>query len=414
MQMRRIGPLPISLLAVGVFGCGASSSVPEPGAALVRVTLTSATPRPDELRAWAYDDSGRLWDNVRVPGTGPLTGGSAEGLGTILIQPGPLTGALRVHLRGFMAGARIADGVLSIGAADLGRKTVVLSLDVAVPEDADADDVPDVIDDCPSLPNPAQGGCPVLADAGAVDEMDGLDATSLEAGDDTGTIGDGAPGADTSDASPDVGGDRGDDGPGDAATADLKADAGMAADAGIATDADAGMAADADAGAADTGPADGGATDALGTGCDGGTCGKKQGVACAKDAECASGACADGVCCTNACTGPCRSCNQPSTTGVCQPYAKGTDPETNCSNGATCDGAGACGMAPPTSKANGVMCGGATECKSGFCKDGVCCNTACNAPCQNCGTGTCKSVTKAQDVPECSGFLTCNGNGFCI
>ena len=140
-----------------------------------------------------------------------------------------------------------------------------------------------------------------------------------------------------------------------------------------------------------------------------------QGTACTTNDSCASGFCADGVCCVNDCAGPCRSCNQPGSNGVCLGYALGTDPEMECATGMTCNGAGACGKAPPpTSKANGELCNGASECMSGFCTDGVCCNSACNAPCQNCGTGACQAVKSGQDVPECVSPKTCNSHGSCV
>ena len=419
MARTRIRLLPLCLLALGAFDCAGPNAVPEPGAALVRVTLTSAAPRPDELRVWAYDDTGRLWDAVRVPGTGALPSGSGVELGTILIQPGPLTGALRVHVRAFMTGVRVLDGVLTIPPADLGHKMVPIALDAAILADDDADDVPDVIDDCEGLPNPAQGGCPVAADAGASDDAADADATALDGPDDAGLGGAGGGGTDANGDVPGeqgAGGARGAGGAGGGAGRDAGADAaaGAMGDAGMAPDAadagDAGDASDARTGTTDAGASDGGAG-----GCDGaGACGKAQGATCTRNTDCASGACADGVCCTNACTGPCRSCNQPSATGVCQPYAMGTDPETNCTNGATCNGAGACGNPPPPSKGNGQTCGGVTECRSGFCKDGVCCDTACTGQCLNCATGTCKAVTKAPDPPECSGFLSCNSKGYCI
>jgi hypothetical protein len=149
--------------------------------------------------------------------------------------------------------------------------------------------------------------------------------------------------------------------------------------------------------------------------CADGGCGAPQGAACAANSDCASASCADGVCCANACTGPCRSCNQPGSDGVCLGYAQGTDPELECASGMTCNGAGACGK-PPTSgsKANGELCSGAAECSSGFCTDGVCCGSACTAACHSCGTGTCKVVKSTDDVPECAAPMTCNAKGKCV
>jgi hypothetical protein len=99
---------------------------------------------------------------------------------------------------------------------------------------------------------------------------------------------------------------------------------------------------------------------------------------------------------------------------VCQPYAQGTDPAVECTGGATCNGAGACGPPAGGKKPNGELCTDVTECKSGFCKDGVCCNNACDGTCRTCATGSCADVTKRQDPPECAGTMTCNNNAKCV
>ena len=137
-----------------------------------------------------------------------------------------------------------------------------------------------------------------------------------------------------------------------------------------------------------------------------GGCNRAIGAACTDGMQCTSSFCVDGVCCMNACIGPCRSCNQPNNDGLCQPYAQGSNPAVECTAGATCNGAGACG--PPTGgpKPNGQLCGAGTECTSGFCKDGVCCNNACDTPCRTCETGTCVDVRRKPDPPECYGTMT--------
>ena len=68
--------------------------------------------------------------------------------------------------------------------------------------------------------------------------------------------------------------------------------------------------------------------------------------------------------------------------------------------------------------ASGSLCPaeGAAGCASGFCKDGYCCESACDAPCQTCAAtpGSCTSVTNADDVSECAAGSTCNGGGACV
>ncbi|HEY8922952.1 MAG TPA: hypothetical protein VIU64_01155, partial [Polyangia bacterium] len=139
-----------------------------------------------------------------------------------------------------------------------------------------------------------------------------------------------------------------------------------------------------------------------------------NGAPCASSAQCTSGVCADGSCCDVACGGACRSCNQPGAVGSCRAYASGTDPERECTTGSTCNGAGACVALPDMKKANGQPCSGATQCVSGFCADGVCCNTACGDACQSCTTGTCLAVKRADDAPQCTGTKTCNPKGECV
>jgi hypothetical protein len=94
---------------------------------------------------------------------------------------------------------------------------------------------------------------------------------------------------------------------------------------------------------------------------DGGTAGlwcgpRGQGQSCSASSECASGPCVDGVCCENSCTGPCQSCNLPSSPGQCKNVAADApDPHkicadlgaAFCSTNGLCDGNGACQVYQP-------------------------------------------------------------------
>jgi hypothetical protein len=160
------------------------------------------------------------------------------------------------------------------------------------------------------------------------------------------------------------------------------------------------------------GGVDGGRIDAAS--CDAAGCQRANGAACGTDGECSSGFCADGVCCANACVGPCRSCNQPNADGLCQSYPSGTDYEHECGT-ATCNGAGACGTPPaPSSKDNGSVCGKSTECKSGFCTDGVCCRESCTDVCHSCATGSCQELKLQEDAPSCTYPKICDLRARCI
>ena len=414
------------LLATAL-ACRSGKTVPEDGAVLLHVKCAAGAPLPDELFAWVYDDAGRLWEGVRIPAEGPLVASGREDLGTILIQPGAIQGRLRVHLRAFAAGARIMDGVLVIESLSGGDRIHDLVLEATLPVDEDGDDVPDAIDDCPAMGNPAQGGCPgpgepdAGPDAGADTESDGPVDSAPQApeasGSDGGDARVGGPGRAWTRRGRRPGGrhrggawlDGADLRPLDAVEA-VARDAGDAApDAAEAADA---PGRDGDAPAADA-PDTRESVDFGGPpACDGDDCKKPQGSPCRASADCTSAWCADGVCCTNACLGPCRSCNQPTSTGVCQGYPAGSDPQLECPT-SSCNGVGACG--PATSNlANGSLCNTATQCASGFCADGVCCDGACDQPCQACGTGACLAVKKTDDVPECTGSMTCNPTGKCV
>jgi hypothetical protein len=65
-------------------------------------------------------------------------------------------------------------------------------------------------------------------------------------------------------------------------------------------------------------------------------------------------------------------------------------------------------------KAKGAVCGAAGECVTGFCKDGVCCNSACTDACNSCTTGTCTAIKSGTDAPECIAPMSCNPKGKCV
>jgi hypothetical protein len=164
---------------------------------------------------------------------------------------------------------------------------------------------------------------------------------------------------------------------------------------------------------------------------------KTEGGSCKEDCECLSGHCADGVCCNTACDGPCEACNLTDHVGTCSAHAPQTDPEGDCGpyncNGAracetSCSG-GACsqdcsvnnycnGSSCASKRSLGASCNDTCQCASGYCVDGVCCNTTCAGGCQACNlagsVGTCSSRPRGQDPEEACGAYTCNGYGACL
>ncbi|HQP34812.1 MAG TPA: MYXO-CTERM sorting domain-containing protein [Polyangiaceae bacterium] len=156
------------------------------------------------------------------------------------------------------------------------------------------------------------------------------------------------------------------------------------------------------------------------------------GQSCTAGSQCASGFCADSVCCNAACDGACDTCNlagecvnvtgsgsPPCGSYLCTgmtsdcPTACVTD--NQCADGYFCGTGGKCLL----QKNPGQACNSATdcaqpgcrECVTGHCADGFCCDSACDAPCDECATtpGVCKfSQAGALGAPSCEPFV-CSG-----
>ncbi|MEL6340495.1 MAG: hypothetical protein AAFQ65_11340 [Myxococcota bacterium] len=163
----------------------------------------------------------------------------------------------------------------------------------------------------------------------------------------------------------------------------------------------------------------GGSGDDDGTGRDGEPepTGLAQGAPCTEDgAACDTGlTCVDGVCCDDACEGVCRSCRGDVSggfDGTCTFLLAGTEliieaeDYEDCPGVQTCDGNGAC-----FARAAGESCDSDSQCDSGFCTDGVCCDSRCAGTCESCSTGTCLVVENAPDPGTCSS--QCFEGGIC-
>lgn len=184
------------------------------------------------------------------------------------------------------------------------------------------------------------------------------------------------------------------------------------------------------------------------------------GTACAADADCnAPGLCVDGVCCSSDCTDLCAACNLPGSLGACsaapsdsacaQLQCPGYDTEcraldasqlalncesfgvcranaecaitpmlvgTPCQAGAgSCDGEGACLVAGKLRL--GEACGVDDECAEGHCVAAgeagafICCDAACDGPCQACSSaGFCEDAPSSD--PSCDA-VTCPADDVC-
>lgn len=162
--------------------------------------------------------------------------------------------------------------------------------------------------------------------------------------------------------------------------------------------------------------------------CDGqGACKLYQlGTACGA-AQC-SGATLTGLQCNG--LGKCV----PGQTSQCDPYVclgqsncgQSCADDTGCVSSSFCAGTGTC----QSKKDSGTSCSAAHECKSGFCVEQVCCDTACNGTCQACtaankasgADGACGSAKAGVDphndcadegAVSCKHDGTCDGSGAC-
>jgi hypothetical protein len=338
-------------------------TIPEPGAVLLHLVCEREGPVPEELRAWVYDEQGTLWENARIPPEGQLVGKACPDLGTVLIQPGTSQGALRIRIQAWTNGVPVLNGTLTIPQINGGDRTFELVLQTELPGEVD----------------------------GGFNEKDasGVDRRGVEG--DVHTPFEDVKKYDSA-ALPDR--------PLDNFNRESEAKSDRRDEVGVD--------ANRDLGVEDLSPDTIPACEAQGL------CNKPQGTICKQSAECASGSCADGVCCNNACQGPCRSCNQPSEMGTCHGYPSDTDPMLECPTGSLCNGLGACGPITPPTIENGQPCIASKQCLSGFCADGVCCNTACTGVCKTCASGKCTAVKKADDPPRCTDTKTCDNQGTCV
>jgi hypothetical protein len=150
------------------------------------------------------------------------------------------------------------------------------------------------------------------------------------------------------------------------------------------------------------------------------SCGKKlPGATCTDAVECASGFCIDGVCCDSKCDGPCLSCGQVGSPGICRPVPSGVkDPRglcmdegaASCGTSGSCDGIGGCSKYSAGSICQAPTCMSAivqitaSRCDGmGGCVPGgplSCAPYACSS-----ATGTCKATCSQSS--DCAPGIVC-------
>ena len=306
----------IVLALAATLGCRGSTEVPEAGAVLLRVHLAPGAPMPDELRLFVYDDTGILWQDVRTPSEGPLVAESATLLGTILIEPGTTVGDLRIDVHGLADESLVDEATLVIPPDTRGQGTFDLTLSGALPSDTDGDGVPDPVDDCPTIPDPAQTGC--RADGGSPDAAPARKDAGPDAPARAGAGG--TPGGASGGAGGGTGGAAGRSG--QAGASGAAGQSGASGSTGSAAGRTGQAGARGAAGQSGASGSTGGAAGRAVGGSGSGDTGKlPQGAACSDAKTCATGFCKDGACCDTACTDACNSC----ATGTCTEVTNAPD-----------------------------------------------------------------------------------------
>ncbi|MDX2024687.1 MAG: hypothetical protein SF187_30875 [Deltaproteobacteria bacterium] len=152
-----------------------------------------------------------------------------------------------------------------------------------------------------------------------------------------------------------------------------------------------------------------------------------DGGRCAVNTDCVNGACINQICCNRACNGRCESCSaagQCTVDAAC--LAKCTS-NADCASNQMCDPSTMMCVAKVTKFPRGADCQNAGQCETGFCSQGVCCDSNCTGMCKTCAAvgvdrGICKNVPKTPELrcgTECSANkktvipLLCDGNGGC-
>jgi hypothetical protein len=145
-----------------------------PTSLLLQISADDGVGKLDALRLAVYSPRGLELSGYRLPAAG-----APELPATVVLYP-PAAGELRLSLRGRRGSAIVAEGSASAQVEAGTQSSASIVLQLGRLPDGDGDGVPDVIDDCPQLPDPDQqnpcapdGGTPDAGDGGPRDAGDG-------------------------------------------------------------------------------------------------------------------------------------------------------------------------------------------------------------------------------------------------
>lgn len=126
-----------------------------PTSLLVTVRSADGAPLPDAVLVRVFGERGAAYSPMTF--TVPAAAAAKPEHGTVLVFPKPPTDrSLRLDVLGLREGNPISQGLLRAQlAAGKQRSAVVILLPIKA-DDADQDEVPDAIDNCPAAPNSMQ------------------------------------------------------------------------------------------------------------------------------------------------------------------------------------------------------------------------------------------------------------------
>lgn len=142
-----------------------------------------------------------------------------------------------------------------------------------------------------------------------------------------------------------------------------------------------------------------------------------RGGSCGADNDCPTGYCVDGVCCESRVCGTCETCAG-TNPGICSAVFNAEDRDSCAlADHVKCNSVGKC------SPAEGASCKSSSDCGSGACVDGICCDTACDRACESCSAsekasgkddGVCGPAKLGTNPKSrCGGDATCSATGVC-
>jgi hypothetical protein len=138
-----------------VIACACTACSAQPTTVLLRVEGPPSLAL-DELRLAIYDATGPAIVSWRLPASGAPRLPDA-----VVLYPPAGSGALAVVVRGVVAAAVVAEGVTRAEPRAGAQTPATVLLVAGRLPDFDGDGVPDLVDSCPAVANPAQGPCPV-------------------------------------------------------------------------------------------------------------------------------------------------------------------------------------------------------------------------------------------------------------